>query len=68
MLSLLTKGERDRLIYAFNEGHTDYIVLEDNTFIGVNVELLPNLKIEKREGAWCQGYVLSVQDDQEKTQ
>lgn len=68
MLDKLTKLQVERLVHAFNNGQTDYIILKGNTFVGVNCGGLPNLVVEQEKNGWVSGYVSVVPDDQVKTQ
>ena len=68
MYDRLSKQQYDRLFHAFNNGETDYIVLDNNTFVGVNVSRLKNLVIEKEVNGWACGYVSVDPGVQVKTQ
>lgn len=68
MLDKLTKQQVERLVHAFNNGQTDYIVLPDNKFVGVNCGDLPNLTVTQEKNGWVSGYVSVVPEDQVKTQ
>lgn len=68
MLDKLTKLQVERLVHAFNNGQTDYIILKGNTFVGVNCSNLPNLTVTQEKNGWVSGYVSVVPDDQVKTQ
>lgn len=67
MLDELNQQQIDRLLHAFNNGQTDYVVYKNDRFVGVNVSNLPNLIIEKEVNGWAKGYVSAVPVNQEKT-
>ena len=67
MLDELNQQQIDRLLHAFNNGQTDYVVYKNDRFVGVNVSNLPNLIIEKEVNGWAKGYVSVGLDVQAKT-
>ena len=48
--------QRRRLMHAFNGHITQYIELNNNKFIGVNINM-PNFAIEEHAGAWSFGTI-----------
>lgn len=68
MLDKLTKLQVERLVHAFNNGQTDYIILPNHEFVGVNCSGLPNLTVTQEKNGWVSGYVSVAPDDQVKTQ
>lgn len=57
ILDGLKPEERRQLMYAFEHGIAQHIVLKDKKFIGVNVEHIKNLKVTERAGAWASGEI-----------
>jgi len=56
-LDKLEVEERRRLIYAFDNHITQHIELPNKRFVGVNVESIPNLKIQQKIGVWAMGVI-----------
>ena len=67
MLDELNQQQIDRLLHAFNNGQTDYVIYKNDRFVGVNVSNLPNLIIEKEVNGWARGYVSAGLHAQAKT-
>lgn len=55
-LDSLSVEERRRLMHAFNGHITQYIELNNNMFIGVNINMR-NFKIEEEIGVWSFGTI-----------
>ena len=51
----LSEGDRQQLMYAFEEGLSQWIELPDGKFVGVNVQGLPQLTIIEQSGLWAYG-------------
>ena len=56
-LNALSEKEHRLLMYAFEHGIGQHITLDDNRFIGVNVEHTKSLEIEESAGSWAIGKV-----------
>lgn len=57
ILDSLKPEERRQLMYAFEHGIAQHIVLPGNKFIGVNVEHIKNLVVTEKAGDWASGDV-----------
>jgi hypothetical protein len=57
VLQQLSKLERGQLMVAFNQELTQYIVLDDGHFVGVNVSFLKNLEVLEESGSWSYGRI-----------
>ena len=55
ILTKLTEEQRAQLMHAFENGFDQHIELDDNKFIGVNIQETSNLVIEERAGDWSYG-------------
>ena len=58
MLQKLTKMQLSQLKCAFEQDIAQYIVLDGDIFVGVNVEPLTNLEIQDSQGVWACGKVI----------
>jgi len=58
LLKALPPTQYKQLRYAFEEGLTEFIELDDGIFVGVNVEQLTSLKIIEQVGDWAYGEIL----------
>lgn len=57
LLKRLSRVQMQQLRYAHEQEIAQYIELDDDIFIGVNVEPIPYLIIEERAGDWACGRV-----------
>lgn len=57
ILSSLTPAQRDQLMYAFENEFSQRIVLSDNSFIGVNVQLTDEIEVIETAGLWTYAIV-----------
>ena len=57
LLKQLSKNDMKQLLIAFNQEIAQYIILDDDIFIGVHVEPLSNLEILERSGYWACGRI-----------
>ncbi len=55
----LTLQERQQLAYAFDHGFSQFVTLDDETFVGVNINSLHlnHLVIEEETGVWSAGKI-----------
>jgi len=52
----LENNEKNRLLYAFEHGITQYHTFFDGTYVGVNSKHLPHLTVEQEtDTGWCVG-------------
>lgn len=58
ILNNLTEEQRAQLMHAFENGFDQYIELDDDKFIGVNVTGLLHLKIIELAGDWAYGEII----------
>lgn len=56
-LTSLTDKERRLLMYAFEHSLSQYVSIQDNRFIGVNVTHIRSLEINQEAGVWAVGKV-----------
>lgn len=56
-LKSLTVDKRSLLDYAFENGLSEYVIIANKWFIGVNVEGNPNLIVIETKGLWSFGEV-----------
>lgn len=56
ILQSLNKEDYNALMLAFQAQTTYVVKLDDNVFIGVNVQDSPNLVTTTKEGFWSYGY------------
>lgn len=59
ILQQLTDEQRTQLMHAFENGFDQYIELDDNKFIGVNVTGLLHLKVLEVAGDWAYGEIVN---------
>ncbi len=60
----LPKQERDQLMYAFEQGFSQAIVLPNKKFLGVNLTgHEPHLKINESVGVWSTGDAIGEERD-----
>ena len=57
ILKSLTPEQRKQLLYAFENNIPQYICIDGNRFIGVNVDHINHLIINQTEGVWSIGYL-----------
>lgn len=57
ILDSLHPEQRKLIFYAFEHDMSQYIKLDNNRFIGVNITHLPFLKIEESAGVWAIGEI-----------
>lgn len=57
VLQQLNHADREQLMYAFEQEMAQYVVLDGDIFIGVNVEPLQNLEILETSGVWSYGRI-----------
>jgi non-homologous end joining protein Ku len=57
VLDNLKEHERQQLMYGFEHEFAQYVCLDDNQFIGVNVEKIKHLEIKQQVGVWSTGIV-----------
>lgn len=57
VLDSLTPEQRRHLFHAFDNSFGQYLTLDDNRFIGVNINNVPNLIIEEQIGVWAYGQI-----------
>lgn len=55
ILDNLEPGEKRRLVHAFDNGFSQYVELENNRYVGVNIGSAPNFKILETAGVWSYG-------------
>ena len=55
LIKSLSNTDRQQLMYAFEEGITQWIQLPGSKFVGVNVQGLPQLTILEASGSWAYG-------------
>lgn len=55
ILSLLSDEQRKQLMYAFELERCQLVELDDDMFIGVNVEPTGSLVVMETAGAWAYG-------------
>jgi len=58
LLEQLLPVQKKQLMYAFEQEIAQYIKLDDDIFVGVNVTFLTNLIIEEESGVWACGRLL----------
>lgn len=59
VLKLLSRNERKKLDYGFEQGISIYILLDNGTrFVGVNTDTVPQLKPLVTAGRWTYGEIL----------
>jgi len=58
VLDSLNDEQRRLLMYAFEHGIAQHVVLPDKKFIGVNVNHIKHLRIGEEAGVWATGEVL----------
>lgn len=51
----LSEQERKQLLYAFEHQLSQYISLDDGTFIGVHCDHIKHLDVQHQNGAWSVG-------------
>lgn len=56
-LDQLPKADRQKLMYAFEQGFSQHVRLAGNRFLGVNVRPSANMKIETTLGVWSEGSI-----------
>ena len=54
-LDVLEKKDRDRLLYAFENGFSLYVELPKRKFVGVNLRGAKQLAITEQTGDWAYG-------------
>lgn len=57
LLKNLPRVEMRALMCAFEQEIAHYIVLDENKFVGVNVQSVPHLKILESSGDWSRGII-----------
>jgi hypothetical protein len=57
ILNNLSNEERTQLMYAFENDFAQYILLPDNRFIGVNVNINSQLTVTENRGSWSYGRI-----------
>jgi len=58
LIAKLDPLARKQLMVAFEQEMPHYIELDDNIFVGVNVEPLPHLQIIEQVGDWAYGKIV----------
>lgn len=57
ILQSLEPEDRKRLMYAFDNGFSQYIEYAKGRFIGVHIQNNPNLQTDTRSGVWSIGEI-----------
>ena len=59
-LDSLPQLDRDSLFVAFEQGRPSHIKLQDNTFVGVNLQGDPNFEILQSYNQWSFGIMKGI--------
>jgi len=57
IIDALSPQEKQQLMYAFENGFSQHVRTPGNRFVGVSVDTIQHLSIEKRAGVWAYGTV-----------
>lgn len=57
VLDSLNESDRRQLMYGFEHEFAQFVCLNDNQFIGVNVDNIKHLEITQKAGVWAIGTI-----------